>query len=157
MPTWWLSTSPSLPVFLCLYIHPSLFINPAPSLHPSASWESGKENIKGERESKGTRVECRRKWRKKKGNSQRNGENGRDGWRDGGGWEDCRVVLVESWGIDSGPFDMLICLLTALIVSLSITGFKERMLFKKRRGGGNVYHILHFYGTYAADGDWKPC
>lgn len=28
-------------------------------------------------------------------------------------------MSVESWGIDSGSFDMLICLLTALIVPSS--------------------------------------
>ena len=40
-------------------------------------------------------------------------------------------MLVESWGIDSGPFDMLICLLTALIAPSSHRRLQREDAFQK--------------------------
>lgn len=78
--------------------------------------------------------ECGRKWREKEGNSRRNGGTaGTD--RGGVVVEDCRVVLVESWGIDSGPFDMLIRLLTALIAPSSHRGLQSEDAFQKDERG----------------------
>lgn len=44
-------------------------------------------------------------------------------------------MLVESWGIDSGPFDMLICLLTALIAPSSHRGLQREDAFQKDERG----------------------
>lgn len=57
------------------------------------------------------------------------GGNGRVGWggrKVGGGLQGC---VVKSWGIDSGPFDMLICLLTALIARSSHRGLQREDAF----------------------------
>lgn len=43
-------------------------------------------------------------------------------------------MLVESWGIDSGPFDMLICLLTALIAPSSHRRLQREDAFQKEEG-----------------------
>lgn len=40
-------------------------------------------------------------------------------------------MLVESWGIDSEPFDMLICLLTALIAPSSQRRLQREDAFQK--------------------------
>ena len=44
-------------------------------------------------------------------------------------------MLVESLGIDSGPFDMLICLLTALIAPSSHRGLQREDAFQKDERG----------------------
>lgn len=49
-----------------------------------------------------------------------------------GGLKDSEVVLVESLGIDSGSFDMLICLLTALIAPSSHRTLQREDAFSKR-------------------------
>lgn len=54
-------------------------------------------------------------------------------------------MLVESWGIDSGPFDMLICLLTALIAPSSHRGLQREDAFQRgeeRSGEENVIILM---------------
>lgn len=59
-------------------------------------------------------------------------------------------MLVESLGIDSGPFDMLICLLTALIAPSSHRGLQREDAFQKdergedRRGERQRHFIILF-------------
>lgn len=75
MPTRCLSTSPSLPVFLCLYIRPSPFTNSASSLSAVCQLRErgGRFSIEISRKEKGQRnksestQECERKWRGKQG------------------------------------------------------------------------------------------
>lgn len=66
------------------------------------------------------------------------------------GREDHRVVLVESRGIDSEPFDMLICFLTALIAPSSHRGLQRKDAFQRHESRGEKRISFHFYSAYAA-------
>lgn len=53
----------------------------------------------------------------------------RQGRIEGEGVKGLQGCVAESWGIDSGPFDMLICLLTALIAPSSHRGLQREDAF----------------------------